>query len=69
MQGHICKRGKGSWSVVLDLGRDPLNGKRRQLRRSVKGTRRIQRPCWSNSSTRGIRASMLRQAGLRSASS
>ena len=40
MQGHIRKRGKGSWAVVIDLGRDPSTGKRRQLWRSLKGTKR-----------------------------
>jgi integrase len=40
MQGHIRKRGKGSWAVVVDLGRDPSTGRRRQLWRSVQGTRR-----------------------------
>ena len=40
MPGHVTKRGKSSWSVVVDLGRDPLTGKRRQLWRSVKGTKR-----------------------------
>ena len=40
MPGHITKRGKNSWSVVVDLGRDPESGKRRQLWRSVKGPKR-----------------------------
>jgi integrase len=40
MTGHIHRRGKNSWTVVVDVGRDPTTGKRRQLRRSVKGTRR-----------------------------
>ena len=40
MPGHIRKRGKESWSVVIDLGRDPLTGRRRQVRRAVKGTKR-----------------------------
>ena len=40
MPGHITKRGKSSWAVVIDLGRDPVTGKRKQLWRSVKGTRR-----------------------------
>ncbi len=40
MAGHIEKRGKLSWSVVIDLGRNPETGRRRQLWRSVKGTRR-----------------------------
>lgn len=40
MPGSITKRTKNSWSVVLDLGRDPLTGRRRQLRRAIKGTKR-----------------------------
>jgi len=40
MQGHIRKRGKGSWTVVIDLGRDPTTGKRKQLWRSVRGSKR-----------------------------
>lgn len=40
MQGHIRKRGRASWTVVADLGRDPVTSKRKQLWRSVKGTRR-----------------------------
>lgn len=40
MQGHIRKRGKSSWTVVVSLGRDPQTGKRRQLWRSVRGTKR-----------------------------
>lgn len=40
MPGHIRKRGKKYWTVVIDLGRDPAMGKRRQLWRSVKGTKR-----------------------------
>src|SRR3990172_3988024 len=40
MRGHIRRRGKGSWAVVVDLGRDPRTGKRRQLWRSVKGRKR-----------------------------
>ena len=40
MQGHIRKRGKDSWTVVVDLGRDPVTGKRRQLWRSLKGAKR-----------------------------
>ncbi len=40
MPGHIRKRGMESWTVVIDLGRDPQTGKRRRLWRSVKGTKR-----------------------------
>ena len=38
MRGHLVKRGKGSWSIVLDVPRE--NGKRRQQWVSVKGTRK-----------------------------
>ena len=40
MPGSIIKRGKSSWTVVVDIGRDPVTGKRRQLWRGVKGTKR-----------------------------
>ena len=40
MRGSIRQRGKGSWTVIVDLGSDPLTGKRRQLWRSVKGPKR-----------------------------
>ena len=40
MQGHIVKRAKSSWTVVVELGRDPQTGKRRQLWRSVKGAKK-----------------------------
>lgn len=30
MRGHIRKRGKNSWAVVISLGRDPLTRKSRQ---------------------------------------
>lgn len=40
MAGHIRKRYKSSWVVTVDLGRDPITGKRIRKQRSVKGTRR-----------------------------
>ena len=40
MRGHITKRSKGSWSIVLDQGKDPTTGKRRQQWISVKGTKK-----------------------------
>lgn len=40
MRGHIKKRSKGSWTIVVDRGRDPMTGKRRQLWRTVKGTKK-----------------------------
>ena len=39
MKGHIRKRGKSSWAVVLYLGRDAA-GKERHKWHSVRGTRR-----------------------------
>ena len=36
MKGHIRKRGKGSWAIVIDLGRDS-SGKRRQKWHTVHG--------------------------------
>ena len=41
MRGHIKKRGKDSYSVVLDLGRDPVTGKRRQQWVTVKGSKKL----------------------------
>lgn len=40
MAGHIKKRSLGSWTVVVDLGVEPQSGKRRQLWRTCKGTKR-----------------------------
>ncbi|MBI4303956.1 MAG: site-specific integrase [Chloroflexi bacterium] len=40
MRGHIVKRYRGSYSIVLDLGTDPATGKRRQQWISVKGTKK-----------------------------
>lgn len=40
MRGHIKKRYKGSYTIVLNLGRDPSTGKRKQQWISIKGTRK-----------------------------
>ena len=40
MRGHIVKRGKNSWTVVVSLGRDPETGKRKQQWQGVKGTKK-----------------------------
>ena len=40
MRGHIKQRSKGSWSIVLDLGRDPSTGKRRQQWVTVRGSKK-----------------------------
>lgn len=39
MRGYIRQRSKGSWSIVIDVGRDPETGKRRQEWQTVKGTK------------------------------
>ena len=39
MRGHIKQRAKGSWSIVIDLGRDAL-GKRKQKWSTVRGTKK-----------------------------
>ena len=40
MRGHITKRGKDSYTIVLNLGRDPETGKRKQQWISIKGTKK-----------------------------
>ena len=40
MRGHIRKRGKNSWTVVVSLGRDPETGKKKYQWHSVKGTKK-----------------------------
>jgi hypothetical protein len=40
MPGRITRRGGASWTVIFDLGADPVTGKRRQLSRAVKGPKR-----------------------------
>ncbi len=40
MRGHITKRSKDSYTIVLELGRDPATGKRKQQWISVKGTKK-----------------------------
>jgi len=40
MRGHIVKRYKNSYTIVLNLGVDPSNGKRKQQWVSVKGTKK-----------------------------
>lgn len=37
MRGHIVKRYEGSYTIVLNLGRDPASGKRKQQWVSIKG--------------------------------
>ncbi|HUU63987.1 MAG TPA: tyrosine-type recombinase/integrase [Dehalococcoidia bacterium] len=40
MRGHIRQRTKGSWAIVIDVGRDPETGKRCQQWHTVRGTKR-----------------------------
>ena len=39
MKGHIRKRSKGSWTIWVDLGRDPETGKRKQQTLTVRGSK------------------------------
>ncbi|MBA2726454.1 MAG: site-specific integrase [Actinobacteria bacterium] len=40
MRGHLKKRAKGSWTLVVERGRDPVTGKRRQMWVTVKGSKK-----------------------------
>jgi len=40
MRGHITKRAKDSYTIVLELGSDPATGKRKQQWVSIKGTKK-----------------------------
>ena len=40
MRGHIRKRSKNSWTIVVSLGRDPQTGKKKYQWQSVKGTKK-----------------------------
>jgi hypothetical protein len=40
VRGTIRSRGSGTWQLVVDAGRDPLTGRRCQLTRTFRGTRR-----------------------------
>jgi integrase len=40
MRGHLKQRAKGSWTIWLELPRDPSTGKRRQQTLTIRGTKR-----------------------------
>jgi len=40
MKGHIRQRSKGSWTIWVDLGRDPQTGKRKQQTLTVCGSKK-----------------------------
>jgi hypothetical protein len=39
MRGHLVKRSRDSWTVVIDLDPDPQTGRRRQMSRAVRGAK------------------------------
>lgn len=41
MRGYLTQRSKGSWRLVVDAGTDPETGKRRQVTKTVRGTKRF----------------------------
>ena len=41
MRGHLKQRSKGSWTIWLELDRDPATGKRRQKTLTIKGTKKM----------------------------
>ena len=54
MKGHIRKRGKNSWALVVDIGRD-AEGKRRRKWHSFRGGRRAGRvEMWRGGSRSGL---------------
>jgi len=40
MKGHVKQRSKGSWTLWVDLGRDPETGKRKQQTSTVRGSKK-----------------------------
>ena len=40
MRGHITKRGKDSYTIVINLGKDPATGRRKQHWESIKGSKK-----------------------------
>ena len=40
MKGHIRQRSKRTWTIVVDAGKDPGTGKRRQHWYTITGTKR-----------------------------
>jgi integrase len=39
MRGHLQQRSKGSWRIAVDIGKDPVDGKRRQHFETVRGNK------------------------------
>lgn len=40
MRGHIKTRSKGSWTIIINLGRDPATAKRKQQWVTIRGTKK-----------------------------
>ncbi len=40
MRGHLVKRSRDPWTVVIDLDPDPQTGRRRQMSHAVRGPKR-----------------------------
>ncbi|MDK2888324.1 MAG: hypothetical protein PWP72_1202 [Thermoanaerobacter sp.] len=40
MPGHLERRSDKSWTIVIDVGRDPATGKRKRIYRAFRGTKR-----------------------------
>ncbi len=40
MRGHIRQRSRGLWEIVVDVGKDPSTGRRRQHFETVRGNKR-----------------------------
>ncbi len=40
MRGHLRERKPGTWELIVELGRDPLTGRRKQRSRTFHGTKR-----------------------------
>ncbi len=40
MRGHIRQRNKGTWEIAIEVGKDPVTGKRKQYFETLKGSRK-----------------------------
>lgn len=40
MPGHLEKRSRDTWTIVIDVGRDPSSGKRKRIYRAFRGTKK-----------------------------
>ncbi|WP_243174530.1 Arm DNA-binding domain-containing protein [Desulfofundulus sp. TPOSR] len=40
MPGHPERRSDKSWTIIIELGRDPVTGKRKRFKRAFRGTKK-----------------------------